>query len=193
MPRRWSAFVVPALALLLAIPATASAAQAKGQNANAYIRTKLVSNQMGGAQQQDTDLVNGWGLVAGPSTPWWVADNGTDLSTLYDGTGAKQSLVVNVPSAPTGAVFNGGTGFSVTDGTNSGAALFIFSTEEGTILGWSPGVRLHRPRRRPSRRLTVPTSGRSTRASPSTPMPSGCTRPTSTTTAWTCSTTPSPC
>jgi uncharacterized protein (TIGR03118 family) len=139
MPRRWSSFIViPALALLVAVPATA--VQAKGPNANSYVRTKLDSNQPGEAQHQDPDLVNGWGLVAGPSTPWWVADNEPSLSTLYDGTGAKQGLVVNVPSAPTGAVFNGGPGFVVTDGTNSGAALFIFATEEGTILGWSPGV-----------------------------------------------------
>ena len=55
-------------------------------------------------------------------------------------TGAKLFLRVSVPGAPTGVVFNGGTGFVVTSGSASGAARFIFATEQGTILGWSPAV-----------------------------------------------------
>jgi uncharacterized protein (TIGR03118 family) len=136
MSRR-ALLTLPILALLLAGlagPATA------GKNANSYHRTKLVSDQPGEAAHQDPNLVNAWGLAAGPTTPWWVADNGTDKSTLYDGTGTARSLVVDVPGAPTGLVFNGTPGFVVTDGTNSGASLFIFSTEAGTIRGWSPGV-----------------------------------------------------
>jgi len=134
MPRRaLSLFALPILVLLLASPSS-------GASSNTYHRTKLVSDQAGVAQFTDPNLVNAWGLAAGSGTPWWVADNGTDLSTLYDGAGTPQSLVVNVPGAPTGLVFNGGPGFVVSDGTNSGAALFIFSTESGTILGWSPGV-----------------------------------------------------
>ncbi|HYV31653.1 MAG TPA: hypothetical protein VEO53_11185, partial [Candidatus Binatia bacterium] len=63
----------------------------------------------------DPALVNAWGLAASGSSPWWVADNGTGLSTLYNGnTGAKVALTVTVPGAPTGIVFNGGAGFEVT-------------------------------------------------------------------------------
>jgi len=88
----------------------------------------------------DPNLVNAWGLVAGPATPWWVANNGTDTSTLYDGTGTQIPLVVDVKGAPTGTVFNGGAGFVVSHNGDSGPALFMFATESGTIRGWNPGV-----------------------------------------------------
>src|SRR5690349_7543521 len=61
--------------------------------------TPLVSDQpSAGAAVTDPDLVNAWGLVSGPTTPWWVNDNGTGLSTLYKGSdGTKQALKVAVP------------------------------------------------------------------------------------------------
>jgi len=106
-----------------------------------YEQHNLVSDGAVPADLVDAALVNAWGLVASATSPWWVADNGTDSSTLYNGsTGAKLSVRVSVPGAPTGVVFNGGTGFVVTSGSASGAARFIFATEEGTILGWSPAV-----------------------------------------------------
>src|SRR5262245_58030534 len=118
-----------------------------------YLETDLVSNIPGRAAVTDTNLQNPWGLVASPMGPWWVSDNGTGLSTLYDGSGAVQSLVVTIPppmgspegttSTPTGIVFNGGGGFNVSNGTTSGSSVFIFSTEDGTIAGWSPSVDLH--------------------------------------------------
>src|SRR5204863_4864086 len=80
------------------------------------------------------------GLVASSTSPWWSADNVTNLSTLYNGAGAKIPLEVSVPGGPTGIVFNGGTGFTVTDGTNSGPARFIFATMAGQIRGWNPAV-----------------------------------------------------
>jgi uncharacterized protein (TIGR03118 family) len=109
-----------------------------------YQQTNLVSNVAGRAQVTDPNLVNSWGLVHGPGTPWWVADNGTGLSTLYDGTGHTLSLVVTIPTAsgtgtgnPTGIVFNG----SPTDFLVSGQpALFIFVSEDGTISAWNPNV-----------------------------------------------------
>ena len=97
----------------------------------------------------DLNLVNPWGLAFGPTSPAWVADNGTGLSTLYEG-GDVQSLVVNIPvppspgiasaSKPTGLVYNPTPGFVVSDGTNSGVARFIYSTETGAIAGWSATV-----------------------------------------------------
>src|SRR4051812_36649019 len=68
----------------------------------------LVSNQPG-APHTDVNLRNAWGLAASSTGPWWVADNHTGLSTLYDGAGNPQSLVVTVPGAPTGLVHNDGT------------------------------------------------------------------------------------
>jgi uncharacterized protein (TIGR03118 family) len=119
-----------------------------------YQQTNLVSDLPDIARVQDKNLVNSWGLVHGPATPWWVADNGTGVSTLYDGNGTPfpppAPLVVTIPppagaapgtlAAPTGVVFNGTSGFVVSKGGKSGAARFIFSTEDGTIAGWSPGV-----------------------------------------------------
>jgi uncharacterized protein (TIGR03118 family) len=125
-----------AVALLLSLGlAPGAAAQATG-----YTVTNLVSDQAGVAATTDPHLVNAWGLAAGPTTFWWTANNGTDTSTLFDGTGTPQSLVVKVKGAPTGLVFNGGTGFAVSDGTTSASALFLFDTESGTIRGWSPTV-----------------------------------------------------
>jgi uncharacterized protein (TIGR03118 family) len=101
----------------------------------------LVGDSSGAAPATDGTLVNGWGLSAGPTTPWWVSDNGTNASTLYTGSGAKQALTVTVPGAPTGTVFNGSaSAFVISQNGKSGAARFLFATEGGTILGWSPAV-----------------------------------------------------
>jgi uncharacterized protein (TIGR03118 family) len=107
---------------------------------DSYTATYLVSDQADVAALQDTNLVNAWGLTSTPTSPWWVADNGTNVSTLYRANGSKVPLTVDVKNAPTGAVANIGTGFEVTNGTTSAAAVFIFSTEEGTILGWNPSI-----------------------------------------------------
>lgn len=101
--------------------------------ASPFTLTDLVSDQPGAAQQ-DPHLVNAWGLVAGPATPWWTANNTTNTSTLYTGTGSVLPLVVTVPGAPTGIVFNGGSDFALP----SGPAAFLFSTESGILSGWNP-------------------------------------------------------
>jgi len=120
--------------------ASAGARPAKATTSSGYSLTRLVSDKPGVATHQDTDLVNAWGLAAGPQTPWWVADNGTSLSTIYGTDGTKGSFTVSVPEDPTGTVFNGGSDFVVTDGTHSGPSLFLFDTEAGQILGWNPNV-----------------------------------------------------
>src|SRR5207245_158780 len=106
-----------------------------------YAQHNLVSDGAVPADLVDAALVNAWGLVASATSPWLIADNGTGLSTLYNGnTGAKLGLTVSVAGAPTGIVFNGGSGFVVTSGAASGPARFIFATEQGTVLGWNPTV-----------------------------------------------------
>jgi uncharacterized protein (TIGR03118 family) len=109
---------------------------------NEYTVIPLVSDGFEPVPAVDRNLVNAWGLASGPGGPWWVSDNGTDRSTLYTGEGAVQSLVVSLPAgaAPTGVAFNGGTSFVVSDGTNSGPAVFLFAGEDGRIFGWNPGV-----------------------------------------------------
>ena len=118
----------------------AGSVQAAPQD-NAFTVTNLVTDSGSSAPVVDPSLVNGWGLSAGPTTPWWVSDNGTNTSTLYNGAGAKQALTVAVPGGPTGTVFNGSaTDFAVTQSGKTGAARFLFATEGGMILGWSPAV-----------------------------------------------------
>src|SRR3989449_1297 len=99
-----------------------------------YEQHNLVSDGAVPADLVDPALVNAWGLVASASSPWWIADNGSDVSTLYNGnTGAKLALTVSVPSAPTGVVFNGGTGFAVSRGTAAAPARFGIRNLGGTI------------------------------------------------------------
>jgi uncharacterized protein (TIGR03118 family) len=130
------------IAGLLAVTcaAAAFAAGARATSANTYAVHNLVSDQAGVADRTDPNLVNAWGLTSLPTSPWWVADNGTDVATIYQADGTPRSLVVQVESAPTGAVSNTGSSFIVTEGANSGPALFLFATEEGKILGWNPNV-----------------------------------------------------
>jgi uncharacterized protein (TIGR03118 family) len=105
-----------------------------------YRKTALVRNT-GTAKFIDPQLVNPWGLVYGPGSPFWIGDEGSGLSTLYDGTGVKQSLVVTVPPAsgtgkgsPTGIVYNvSTTDFQIMNWTSA----FLFCTLDGTISGWS--------------------------------------------------------
>jgi uncharacterized protein (TIGR03118 family) len=135
-----SALVVVPLVFLFASPPAAAS--------GGYRLDRLVSDVPGKAAVFDPHLVNAWGLVAGPSTPWWVADNGTDVSTLYDGAGSPVPLVVKVAGAPTGTVFNGTSGFVVSHKDESGPSIFLFATEAGTIRGWNPSVGPRTPSRR---------------------------------------------
>jgi uncharacterized protein (TIGR03118 family) len=139
--------VALALGLVTALVTLAPAAPAAArQPGNAYHQTNLVSDLPGLAQLTDPDLVNPWGMAAGPTTPVWVADNGTDKATLYPGfvNGSpiqKAGLVVSIPGgAPTGQVFNPTSGFVVRSGDASGPARFIFDSEAGLVTGWNPGV-----------------------------------------------------
>jgi uncharacterized protein (TIGR03118 family) len=128
-----------ALALVLAGPADAHGG---GKGANVYKKRNLVSDIDGVARITDPNLVNPWGLAFGPTTPAWVSDNGTDVSTLYSG-GVRKSIPVTLPlvvgipdGAPTGLVFNGTGGFKV----NGAPARFIFDSEAGTITAWNAGT-----------------------------------------------------
>ena len=146
----WSAATIVAAGTLAA---TALGAVPASAHTSAFRQINLASDQPGKAHLTDPDLVNAWGLAASPGTdaapgsPLWVADNGSDKATLYTGTTptsvSKASLVVNVTgAAPTGQVFNPDTSaFIVRDKKgHSGASVFIFDTENGTIDGWNPAA-----------------------------------------------------
>jgi hypothetical protein len=87
------------LALVLLIPA--STAFLIAQTAQHSNQADLVSNQASLALTRDANLVNPWGLTRSSKSPRWVSDHGTGRSTLYDGAGAAQSLVVTIPPADT--------------------------------------------------------------------------------------------
>jgi uncharacterized protein (TIGR03118 family) len=145
--KRLSILFVVILALMLGTAATPGEIEEQ----QIYTRVNLVSDIAGVARFTDPNLVNPWGLGFGPTSPFWVADNNGNVSTLYNGRGQAfpvgSPLVVTIPTpgsptggAPTGLVFNGTGQFVVSSNSKSGSALFLFSTEDGTILGWSPAV-----------------------------------------------------
>jgi uncharacterized protein (TIGR03118 family) len=131
---------------------------------DAYAIAPLVSNLSGHAAMQDRILQNAWGVAFTPAgSPFWINDNATGCSTLYDGVGTKiTALQVSIPlpgnivptgacqpndpnkpanptpAAPTGIVWNPAATFLV-PGTRI-PALFIFSTEDGTISAWAGGL-----------------------------------------------------
>ncbi len=107
---------------------------------NTVKETDLQSDIPGRAANTDPGLVNPWGITYGPTSPFWVADNGSGLSTLYNTAGAKQGLTVSLPNgapggliAPTGAVFN-------SDSSSYNGDHFIFASEDGIIDGWKSGT-----------------------------------------------------
>jgi len=130
---------------------------------DAYAVTPLVSNLSGHAATQDPVMQNAWGVAFSPAgSPFWVNDNATGCSTLYDGVGTKVALQVSIPlpgnfvptascspsdpnkpanpapATPTGIVWNPAATFLV-PGTKI-PAVFIFSTEDGTISAWAGGL-----------------------------------------------------
>jgi uncharacterized protein (TIGR03118 family) len=117
------------------------------------LQTNLVSDLPGVAQVQDPNLVNPWGIAESSGSFFWVSDNNSGMSTLYNTPGMPQQLAVTIPApgaaagsatgTPTGAVFNidlAHGSFMITDGTHTAPAVFLFATEDGTIAGWNPGV-----------------------------------------------------
>ncbi len=148
--RRAGIALIGAAVLALGAAALATGARSKGYGTSlgSFKTHNLVSDQAGKADVMDKSLVNAWGLSFGtkPATPAWIADNGTDVSTLYQGDVgstpvSKVPLTVKIPGgAPTGTVFNGSKSFVVRAGAKHGPANFLFSSEAGKITAWSQGV-----------------------------------------------------
>ena len=106
---------------------------------NSYTQTNLSSDTAGTAAFSSPDLINPWGIAFIPGNPFWIADNNSGKTTLYDKTGNLLGAFTvppphgsTNPATPTGIVANTQGGFTVA-GISS---QFIFGTEDGTISGW---------------------------------------------------------
>jgi uncharacterized protein (TIGR03118 family) len=139
--RTWaSRILVPAASALVLVAASAVPAQA--HPVSRFKEVDLISDQVIPGVLQDQALVNPWGLAIGPTSPLWVANNGTNTAGIYAGgvDGAavtKIPLTPTVPGAPTGQVFNDTTAFPVTGPGGTQPATFIFASEGGDITGWN--------------------------------------------------------
>jgi uncharacterized protein (TIGR03118 family) len=152
------------LAAMCLITTSAVRADDDGDKSNRYVVTNLasdISNLI--PNPADPVLQNAWGVAFTPgASPFWISDNATGCSTLYDGAGVKAALQVKLPlpggsvpatackhfdpknppnptpAAPTGLVWNPTSGFLV-PGTSL-PAVFIWDTEDGTISAWAGGL-----------------------------------------------------
>src|SRR4051812_15474208 len=120
-------------------PAAATQSHHRHGDRGSYVETPVVSDQQGVAPVTDPSLINPWGISFGPTTPLWVANNGTSTSTLYstNPAAAKQPLVVTTQPGPTGTVFNDTTEFALPDGT---ASKFLFASASGQLSAWGGGT-----------------------------------------------------
>jgi uncharacterized protein (TIGR03118 family) len=105
-----------------------------------YTQHNLVSDGFVAADHTDPQLINPWGISFSSTSFFWVANNGTSTSTLYNGSGVKQSLVVTTLAGPTGTVFNGSSDFQISSAAGTGPARFLFADVGGHISGWNPAV-----------------------------------------------------
>jgi uncharacterized protein (TIGR03118 family) len=136
--KKFRAFLL-GLVCVSALPLPSTHAQT-----NSYKQTNLVSDTAGMAANTDPKLVNPWGIAFVPGNPFWISDNNSGFTTLYDQSGALNgSFIVappngsSNPATPTGIVAPpSGVIFSV----NGQPGIFIFDTEDGTISAWTGGA-----------------------------------------------------
>jgi uncharacterized protein (TIGR03118 family) len=142
-----------AMRLMLRLAAIAAfllpATSAVEAGSTGYLQTNLVTDNQSitPAKNTDPNLKNPWGISFSNASPFWVSDQRTGVSTLYNGAGVPQPLVVTIPppagstagGSPTGTVNNGTTDFKLTPAANS-TAVFLFATLNGNISGWNPNV-----------------------------------------------------
>jgi uncharacterized protein (TIGR03118 family) len=128
--------------LLFAVLVTLSICSSLEAQQPGYFQTDLVSNTAGMATTTDPQLLNPWGISFLPGQDFWIANNKSGTSTLYDDNGNKDvALVVTIPGAtknpngncnpgcPTGNVANSNGGF--------GGGQFIFDTQDGLFVIWT--------------------------------------------------------
>jgi uncharacterized protein (TIGR03118 family) len=105
--------------------------------ANNYLQHNLVSVGSGSADHSDPSLVNPWGIAFSSSGPFWIANQGSAVASIYNSAGAASSAAVSVPTQPTGIVQNSTSDFPIAPGV---PASFLFASAAGTLSGWSSGT-----------------------------------------------------
>jgi uncharacterized protein (TIGR03118 family) len=156
-----TAAALAAAAALGPLGLAAAATPARTPGGGTVSQTNLVSDLPGAAGVTDPNLVNAWGISESSGSPFWISDNNSGLSTLYQVPGAGNTpvtvnpLAVKIPTpvgltggTPSGTVFNTGaaggafpvTGPNKTGQKTTAPAAFLFATEDGTIVGWNPGI-----------------------------------------------------
>src|SRR5580692_1063593 len=140
-------YSISALAGLFAIAASTLVAQT---TANPYVKHALVADTAGaGADLTDPNLINPWGNVTSATSPFWVADTGSGLSTVYTSSATALSISGTKPTIPVGASTGGGAKGTATGIVTGGGSLglsgaasssFIFDTLDGTISAWASGT-----------------------------------------------------
>jgi uncharacterized protein (TIGR03118 family) len=115
-----------------------------------YVQTGLVSSVPGLTPHTNANLLNPWGFAETPQGQFRVAANAAGESLLIDARGNVhgQPVVLPTPSdsppgsvaAPNGTVLNTTSDFVISHGGRSAPATFLFSTEDGTIIGFNPKV-----------------------------------------------------
>jgi uncharacterized protein (TIGR03118 family) len=114
---------------------------ATAQAGNTFSVTNLVTSSQSAniAPVTDPNLINPWGVSFTPTSPLWVSDNGTGVSTLYSITNSDQVSIVTSPDFP--VVIPGGTPTGQIANTNSaafGGDAFVFVSQSGAVTGWQP-------------------------------------------------------
>jgi uncharacterized protein (TIGR03118 family) len=161
IPRKVSASFAVGVVCALSVAACGGGGGSGGgsqmvqQTTTGFADAALVSNKVGVVATTttiDSNLSNPWGLVTAPGLPFWIADNNSNVASLYSGTGQIQTNAVTgsnataitvpasaagVPANPTGQVYNGNGGFLIPTSNGQETALFIFSGEGGTIAAWA--------------------------------------------------------
>jgi hypothetical protein len=69
---------------------------------DSYQQMNLVSDMAGVAAHTDPKLINPWGISFFRGQPFWISDNNSGYSTVYDANGVTQLAPVLIP-APRGA------------------------------------------------------------------------------------------
>ncbi|HTR50886.1 MAG TPA: TIGR03118 family protein [Kofleriaceae bacterium] len=116
-----------------------------GSAAVSYAVVGLASDKpIAGIPHTDPDLVNAWGLVPFEDS-FWIANNGTGLVAIYDGTGApvKKSGGLDLRSDIDGIAINPShnpTDLMMQNGTPCTTARLLFASEDGVIIGVNPDL-----------------------------------------------------